>query len=208
QPHVRRAAIQTNLSCRLDWLDDCNLDRLALWATFHPTEITRERFLGQCLELDRLGLRFSVGVVGLKEHFAEIEALRRALPPHVYLWVNAYKRQPGYYDAGDADWLRNIDPLFPVNNTHHASAGKPCRTGRSVISVDGDGTIRRCHFVKVPLGNIYQPGWEDVLQERLCPNATCGCHIGYVHLDELKLGEVFGPGLLERIPLMMTEAVR
>ena len=30
--------------------------------------------------------------------------------------------------------------------------------------------------------------------------ATCGCHIGYIHLDELGLYEVFGEGLMERIP--------
>ena len=49
-------------------------------------------------------MRFSVGVVGLKEHFGEIEALRRELPPDVYLWVNAYKREPDYYTA---TWSRS-----------------------------------------------------------------------------------------------------
>jgi hypothetical protein len=39
------------------------------------------------------------------------------------------------------------------------------------------------------------------LQPRACTNATCGCHIGYVHLDYLELGKVFGSGLLERVPL-------
>lgn len=202
-PQVRRAAIQTNLSCRLDWIDDCDLDRLALWSTFHPTEVSRARFLEQCLQLDRRGVRFSVGVVGLKEHFAEIEALRRALPAHVYLWVNAYKRQPDYYQAEEVAWLERIDPLFPINNQYHPSRGKSCRAGSSVIAVDGTGTMRRCHFVKEPIGNLYEPGWQEALRERPCPNATCGCHIGYVHLDELKLGEVFGPGVLERIPLQL-----
>lgn len=28
-----------------------------------------------------------------------------------------------------------------------------------------------------------------------------GCHIGYVHLDRLKLYDTFGDGVLERIPL-------
>jgi MoaA/NifB/PqqE/SkfB family radical SAM enzyme len=199
-PQVRRAAIQTNLSCRLDWVEACDKERLALWATYHPTEVSRSRFQAQCLELDRRRVRFSVGVVGLKEHFGEIEALRRELPPHVYLWVNAYKQEPDYYDPGEIDWLEAIDPLFPINNRHHPSRGKACRAGRSVIAVAGDGTIRRCHFVKDPLGNIYEAGWEEALVERPCPNATCSCHIGYVHLDELKLYGVFGGGVLERIP--------
>jgi hypothetical protein len=69
-----------------------------------------------------------------------------------------------------------------------------------VISVDGDGTMRRCHFVRTPLGNIYEPGFERALLPRPCTNETCGCHIGYVHMDELRLHEVFGAGVLERIP--------
>lgn len=200
-PHVRKAAIQTNLSCKLDWVERCDKTRLALWCTFHPGEVTRERFLSRCRELLDRGVRFSVGVVGLKEHLLEIEALRRELPAEVYLWVNAYKREPDYYPEDAARRLGEIDPLFPVNNRYHASRGESCRAGSSVVSVDGDGTVRRCHFIKTPIGNIYGPGIEAALSERSCTNDACGCHIGYVHLDRLRLYDVFGSGVLERIPL-------
>jgi hypothetical protein len=197
---VERVAIQTNLSCRLDWVEACDKTRLALWTTYHPGEVTRERFLAQCREADRRGVRFSVGVVGLKEHAGEIEALRRELPPHVYLWINAYKRVPDYYSEPEIEALTAVDPLFPLNNQRHPSRGRSCRAGASVLSVDGDGTLRRCHFVREPLGNLYAPGWEAALQERPCPAETCGCHIGYVHLDHLGLYETFRGGILERIP--------
>jgi MoaA/NifB/PqqE/SkfB family radical SAM enzyme len=199
-PHVRRAAIQTNLSCGLDWVEDCDKTRLALWTTYHPTEVERRRFLARCLELDRRGVRFSVGVVGLKEHADEIEALRRELPAHVYLWINAYKDRPDYYREEEARRFTAIDPLFPVNNVRHPSRGRACRTGHTVISVDGDGTIRRCHFIKDPLGNLYDPDFAQALIPRPCTNETCGCHIGYVHLEYLELYPVFGAGVLERIP--------
>ena len=198
--HVERAAIQTNLSCRLDWVEACDKRRLALWATFHPTQVARERFTAKCHELDRRGVRFSVGVVGLKEHAAEIDALRRELSAHVYLWINAYKRVPDYYDDDVLRRFEAIDPLFPINNRRHPSLGRACRAGHTVISVDGDGTMRRCHFIKTPIGNIYDPDFATALWERPCTNATCGCHIGYVHLDDLKLYDVFGDGVLERIP--------
>jgi MoaA/NifB/PqqE/SkfB family radical SAM enzyme len=198
--HVQRAAIQTNLSCPLNWVEDCDRGRLALWTTFHPSEVSRTRFLARCRELDRRGVRYSVGVVGLKEHADEVEALRRELPPYVYLWVNAYKDRPDYYDADDLSRFEAIDPLFRVNAVRHPSHGKACRTGRSVVSVDGDGTVRRCHFIREPLGNLYEDDLESVLGDRPCTNATCGCHIGYVHLEELGLYEVFGRGVLERIP--------
>jgi hypothetical protein len=181
-------------------VEACDKARLALWATFHPTEVSRERFVSKCLDLDRRGVRFSVGAVGLKEHRGEIAALRRKLPAHVYVWVNAYKREPDYYTPDDLRWFEEIDPLFPVNTRHHPSRGRSCRSGTSVIAVDGDGTVRRCHFVKGPIGNIYEDGFEAVLYDRPCPNATCGCHIGYVHLDYLRLYDVFGAGVLERVP--------
>jgi MoaA/NifB/PqqE/SkfB family radical SAM enzyme len=200
-PHVRKASIQTNLSCKLDWLDACDRTRLALWCTFHPTETTRERFLAKCRDLYARGVRFSVGVVGLKEHFAEIAALRRELPADVYLWVNAYKREPDYYAPEAVEELTRIDPLFPVNNCYHRSRGESCRAGATVISVDGDGTVRRCHFIREPTGNLYAPDFERCLVERLCVNDTCGCHIGYVHLDRLGLCETFGDGVLERVPV-------
>ncbi len=199
-PHVERAAIQTNLACGLDWVERCDKAKLALWATYHPTQIRRVEFVERCLDLDRRGVRFSVGVVGLKEQLDEAEALRRELPPHVYLWVNAYKAGLGDLLAEEARRFEAIDPLYPINTVRHPSQGLPCRTGRSVISVDGDGTIRRCHFVRDPTGNLYEPDFEAALVERPCPAPTCSCHIGYVHLDQRNLYPVFAGGILERIP--------
>jgi len=204
-PQIVKVAVQTNLSCRLDWVEQCDKTRLGLWATYHPTQVERGRFLARCLELDRRGVRFSVGVVGLKEHAEEIAALRAELPARIYLWVNAYKRAPDYYSPEDVARLSAIDPLFPINTRYHPSLGRSCRAGASVVSVDGDGTVRRCHFIKTPIGNLYTPDFADALADRPCTNATCGCHIGYVHMDELGLYRVFGAGVLERIPAVNLE---
>jgi len=197
--HVPKAAIQTNLSCRLDWAEQCDTSRLGLWCTYHPGETSREKFLGKCRELDRLGVSYSVGIVGMKEHLAEADALRKALRPDVYLWVNAYKRVDPYYSKDEFDRLTEIDPLFPVNAIHHPTLGQPCRTGDTVFSVDGAGVMRRCHFIKAPIGNIYDDGWENALRPSPCTNATCGCHIGYVHVPALGLYPIFGAGVLERV---------
>ncbi|GGK88139.1 hypothetical protein Ppa06_53230 [Planomonospora parontospora subsp. parontospora] len=195
-PHVRRVAIQTNLSSRTDWLAGADLGTLALWATYHPGQVDYGRFLGRCRDLAGRGVRFSVGVVGLPEHLEQARRLRADLPEGVYLWVNAAEGHL-YTDAEADDWTA-IDPLFRHSRFPHRSAGQACRTGDSVVSVDGDGTVRRCHFVPAVLGNLYDGTFRR--RVRPCPAALCDCHIGYVHLEPTGLYDVFGGGVLERIP--------
>ena len=196
--HVERVAIQTNLSVRPGWLAGADTGTVALWATYHPGQTRRERFLARCRELDALGVRYSVGVVGLAEHHAEALALRRALREGVYLWVNAAEGH-FYGPAAEAMWTA-IDPLFGYSVRPHASRGHGCRAGETAISVSGDGTVRRCHFVAEALGNLYDGSYRTALAPRPCPNEVCDCHIGYVHLKRLPLYQIFGAGVLERIP--------
>ncbi|WP_276485486.1 STM4011 family radical SAM protein [Paraflavitalea pollutisoli] len=198
-PQVERVAIQTNLSCRLEWLQQADKEKIALWTTYHPGQVSRERFLDQCRQLDAMGITYSVGVVGFKETIAEIEALRTLLPSQTYLWVNALKKTADYYTTEEKDRLMAVDPFVPYNMVHHASAGKACRTGHTVISVNGAGDMFRCHFVKEKLGNLYEGDFRTALFPRPCTNTTCGCHIGYVHLEELGLYDVFRGRELERI---------
>lgn len=198
--HVSKVVIQTNLACRLEWVEGCDKHKLGLWVTYHPSQVPRTSFLARCAELTWRGVRFSVGMVGVKENACEIEEIRSVLPPNIYLWINAYKREMDYYTTDEVTHFTAIDPLFPLNNQHHPSQGHACRCGETVIAVDGAGTIRRCHFLHTPLGNIYIPGWEQSLLPRPCTSATCGCHIGYVHMPYLGLYDVFDGGILERIP--------
>jgi sulfatase maturation enzyme AslB (radical SAM superfamily) len=198
--HIQRVAVQTNLSCSLNWLDDCDTSKVGLWCTFHPSQGERSRFVSQCRELTRRRIRYSAGMVALKEDFDEMSQLRTELPESTYFWANAYKDQPDYYSEEEVDWLESLDPLFRTNTVRHRSRGRSCRCGSSVISVDGKGTMRRCHFIREPLGSFYDESFLDKLTYAPCPNETCGCHIGYVHLDDLQLYPVFGEGVLERAP--------
>ncbi|HEY1123032.1 MAG TPA: STM4011 family radical SAM protein [Haloferula sp.] len=200
-PHVRRAAIQTNLAGSLGWLEAADRDTVALWCTFHPTETTVQKFVSRICHLRQLGIRHSVGTVGVKDHFPVIEELRRSLPDDTYLWVNAIKKHPRYYDDEQVDFLSAIDPHFPVNLRNHPSRGKACRAGQTSFTVDGEGNARRCHFIAEPFGNIHDAGFAGKLRPRSCPNAACKCHIGYVNLTELALDRIYGEGLLERIPV-------
>jgi len=197
--NVQKVAIQTNLSCSLDWLKKANKESLALWATYHPGQVNRQAFIDKCTQLDVMGITYSVGIVGFKEVIEEIEMIRSLLPADRYLWVNALKKQADYYTSAEKQRLIAVDPFVPYNMVHHDSAGKECRTGHTVISVDGHGNIFRCHFIKEKLGNVYEDDFRSLLFPRVCTNATCGCHIGYVHMNELGLYDVFNGKELERI---------
>lgn len=201
-PHVCKVSIQTNLSCSLNWLENCGKEKVALWATYHPTQTSMPQFLKKCQQLDALQIKYSVGVVGFKEALTEIEAMRQKLPANTYLWINALKKDAHYYTPDDIYRMSAIDPHVAYNLTNHDSKGFPCRAGHSTFSVSGSGEITRCHFIKEAIGNIYDAEFEQSLYPRLCTNDTCGCHIGYVHLEKLQLEKVFGDRLLERIALM------
>ena len=199
-PSVAMVAAQTNLSMSLDWLARTDRAHTSLWTTWHPTQAPLDRFLKQCARLDALGVRYSVGVVGLREHLDDIDRLRARLHRHVYLWVNAYQRVPGYYTDAERARIRAIDPHFD-HNRPHPSLGRACRAGSSHFTVDAAGTLHRCHFVADPIGNLYTDDLAHVLSPRPspCPNATCRCHIGYIHLPHLDLYELYGEGLMARI---------
>ncbi len=197
-PHVRRVAIQTNLAARVDWLAAARPGVAALWATYHPDQVPLDRFLDRCRRLDDLGRRYSVGVVGLPAHLEAARALRAALHPAVYLWVNAAEGHT-YTPAEEHDWTA-LDPLFGDSARPHRSQGRPCHAGETAISVLGDGTVRRCHFIQEPIGNLYDGSWRAALRPRPCTNDICDCHIGYVHLKPLNLYDVYAGGILERIP--------
>jgi hypothetical protein len=142
--------------------------------------------------------------VGLKEHQNLAQLLREKLSPQVYLWVNAYKREVDYYTPENINVFTTIDPLFPLNNQVYQTLGKPCNTGHRVISVNQDGMVQRCHFIKETIANIYEPNFEESLFPRNCQKEECRCYIGYVHLPALNLDKIYGDRLLERIPLSNT----
>jgi hypothetical protein len=201
--HVGEVAIQTNLSSRTAWTAGADLDSLALWCTYHPDQVPYERFVGRCRELRNGGVRFSVGIVGLPEHLDAARRLRGDLPDDVYLWVNAAEGHT--YTDDEAEPWAAVDPLFPVSRFPHPSRGHRCLAGESVVSVNGDGEVYRCHFVsrtdpEERLGNLYDGSYRSALRPRVCPLTQCDCHIGYVHMPELGLYTTFAGGILSRIP--------
>ncbi|MDZ5455829.1 STM4011 family radical SAM protein [Azohydromonas lata] len=201
-PQVSQVALQTNLSGPLAWLADAPAGKLSLWCTYHPEQITLARFVERTRRLDMMGIQYSVGVVARREHYEAIHALRAALPAGGTVWLNAYDRRgPGYYTADDLAWLEAMDRWFRLQHMSLPSRGAACRAGSEVLSVDGEGELRRCHFIPQRIGNLYTDPLDRVLQERRCSRLRCECFIGYAQRRDLPLHEQFGDGLLARIPI-------
>lgn len=197
--HVEQVSIQTNASGPMDFADRADLHKVSLWISWHPTEIARIPFAEKIRLLKKKGLRFSVGAVAQPQHLAEIEALRKDLPTDIPMWLNAEKPGFRYPEAEQKRW-KSIDPEFDYELRRHHSHGKACTTGTDSISVDGEGEITRCHFVKERIGNLYTDDLESILVPAACQRKTCECWIGYLHLVELGLSSRFpNPTRLARI---------
>ncbi|MGG1635059.1 STM4011 family radical SAM protein [Paenibacillus sp. NRS-1760] len=204
-PHIEKVAVQTNLSVKLDWTNDIDRSKAAFWVTYHPGQTSHAAFLSQCMKLYEQGIPFSVGSVGIRSAFGAIKQLRQLLPEDVYLWVNAFKDQKNYYSENDIVYLTEIDPHFQLNVPDYDSLGKPCGAGSHVFYVQGAGIVKRCYSDRKVIGHLYRDGLEGLTSERPCTMKKCGCYIGYIHMPELKLGEVYGDRLLERIPSGYTQ---
>lgn len=203
-PQVARVTVQTNLSFDVEsYLDQVDRTKLALWTTFHPTEVsqdTRELIQRRWKFLHQQGTPFSVGLVGTRENLAYLTGLREQLPPEVYVWVNAYKREANYYTEEDLQQIRSVDPLFDLNNQHFFSQGRPCTAGQLSVYLDDEGNLRRCFFVGQVIGNLFREGWETLSETAACPNATCHCYVGHMHIPDLDFRRIYGRDLAVRIP--------
>jgi MoaA/NifB/PqqE/SkfB family radical SAM enzyme len=204
-PQVERVTVQTNLSFDVAaFLGRVDATKLALWTTYHPSEVSPvelEALHAKWRLLRERGVRFSVGVVGTHANLPLLPELRRRLDPGVYLWVNAYQREPNYYTREQLDAIRAVDPYFDLNNQHFPSRGRPCTAGQRAVYLDDEGDLRRCFFVGDVLGNLFRDGWRRLDSPRACPRDTCHCYVGHMHIVELDFRAVYGKDLAARIPV-------
>lgn len=208
-PQVERVTVQTNLSFDVaDFLQRVDAGKLALWTTYHPSEVAPgelEELHAKWRLLQERGVPFSAGIVGTRENLPHLRTLRRRLDPHIYLWVNAYQREPNYYTAEQLEQIRAVDPWFDLNNQYFPSRGRPCSAGQRALYLDDEGDLRRCFFVGEVLGNLFRDGWRRLDSPHGCPRESCHCYVGHMHIVELDFRSIYGRDLAVRIPLAWEE---
>lgn len=198
---IQKITIQTNLSSNLKWLEKTNAQKISLWTTYHPDQVTLEKFIQQCQQLDNYKILYSVGMVGLKENYKYLLDLRKKLKKSVYLWINAYKDIQNYYQTQDIKNFCQIDPYFSINLKNYSSYNQACYAGESYFYLSANGDIYPCNFIKKKLGNLYQDSLNTILKPSVCSNSHCECYLGHIQLKYLKLSEVYGENILVRVPL-------
>jgi hypothetical protein len=193
-PHVRRVTVQTNLAWDVaSFLPTVDVNKLALWTTYHPTEVDAfglEALHVKWEALRSAGVRFSVGIVGTRDNLDAMDAAACAdCRPNVYLWVNAYKREGAYYtSARRPQRIRTIDPYFDLNDQiFPESPVSRCTAGSHAVYLDDEGDLRRCFFVGKVIGNLFRDGWQTLPAPTSCPIATCHCYVGHMHVVELDI---------------------
>jgi MoaA/NifB/PqqE/SkfB family radical SAM enzyme len=137
-----------------------------------------------------------VAVPGFSDRIVE---MRRRLPSDVYLWLNAQQPRRRPYSDDEIARFSEIDPMFRKTFQREPSRDRSCRAGETSFTVDGNGDMRRCHFVDEVIGNVFASDWRSALEQRKCPRQFCNCFLGKAQLLAADLTSYFGDQLLERI---------
>lgn len=201
--NVIEIVIQTNLSSSLNWLELVNKEKIILWTTYHPNQVELDKFFSQILNLVEYNIKFTIGIVGVKDNFENIKRMSRMLNTlklkKPYFWINAYKDEKNYYSKDEIEFLTLNDPLFYINLENHISKNLYCKTGNTVFFVEFNGNIHRCWKDKVKRGNLYKSKLKDISKEEKCIKEQCTCFIGYSNLESLKLDGKYKTSVLGRM---------
>lgn len=166
------------------------IEKLRLWATFHPEMVTVSEFAARCRMLYEAGVTLCAGAVGIPEHIDLLRQLRRELPEQVYLWINRMDGMQREYTPQEVQDFFHIDPYFLREMLPHKADAVQCR-GR--LFVEGSGNVRLC--------NISRAGRRSAEDLSLkCSRKRCTCYLAYGGRNDLMNQVLFGPYPLFRIP--------
>lgn len=212
-PGMEAAGIQTNLSIGAKkLLEDFSgqggeVEKLRIWATFHPEMTKIQVFSQDVKELSRAGIRICAGAVGAPEHLELLKELKKALPKEVYLWINAMDGLKRPYSPEEIRQWEEIDPYFPRELFTPPGDKELCRKR---LFVEGDGRLRICN-----ISPVLDKSWKELcaeaessldsgnrvsLPEPVCARKRCSCYLAYGGRSDFLNQVLFGPYPIFRIP--------
>lgn len=209
-PQVTGISCQTNLSFPADeWLDELRtapelINKIKIWASFHPEMTSVERFVRQLHTLHNAGIQVCAGAVGNPLAKNMLGDLRNALSPDIYLFINAMQGLKSPLSNEDIRFFTQLDNLFEYDLRNAPAQCEKCSGGRSACFIDWKGDIFACPRSKVKIGNLYQnqkTGQNQKLDTSLpCQRKVCDCYIAFSNLSNHSLHDILGEGTFWRIP--------
>lgn len=170
------------------------VEKLRLWATFHPEMVQTEDFVAKCRTVREAGVSLCAGAVGVPENIDLLRRLREALPKELYLWINRMDGLKRPYTEGEREAFGKIDPFF--HRELKVVRADPSRcAGR--LFVESDGRLRSCNISPPMEINWYD--LQDRLPEPVCDRKRCSCYLAYGGREDLAEKEAFGAYPLFRI---------
>lgn len=208
QTELDAVGIQTNLSFSISDFLNCFenaggvLEKLRLWATFHPEMTSVQEFSAKCKILAKKGVSICAGSVGVPENLHLLRVLKSELQSSeekeegIYLWVNKMDGLGRSYTQKERAAFMEIDPYF-ARELVSVSANAALCQGR--LFVEADGKLRTCN-ISAPLSTDKR--WEalEAFPNPKCRRKQCSCYLAYGGRKDFMNQILFGPYSLFRIP--------
>ncbi len=203
-PQVSGVSCQTNLSFPAEqWLNELSsspatVDKIKVWASFHPEMTTVDKFVRQLHSLSHVGMQVCAGAVGNPSAKSLLSKLRDELSPDIYLFINAMQGLKTPLSEEDIEFFTQLDNLFEYDRKNAPAQWDACEGGRSSCFVDWKGDIYACPRSHVKIGNFYQSEKLDISLP--CKRKVCDCYIAFSNLSHHPLHRIMGNGTFWRIP--------
>jgi MoaA/NifB/PqqE/SkfB family radical SAM enzyme len=195
-------------------------ERIRMWMTFHPGQVSRERFLRGALLAREKGVEAVVHALLFPDNVEEIRALKtdceaEGLRLHIGYGLNFNNAFP---DRGLVPILEEpgVDPAALAWNTGFSAelyrqaenpSGALCAAGHDYVYIDPCGSVHRCRTYSLiageaPLGNIFDPSFKLKVREQRYSEcrggAPCVCVEDQMNLKTGR--ESFRPDKISFVP--------
>lgn len=208
QAELEAVGIQTNLSFSISDFLDCFeslggvLEKLRLWATFHPEMTSVSEFSAKCKYLAEQGIQICAGSVGVPENLNLLRALKQELQSSdengqgIYLWVNKMDGLGRSYTQKERTAFVEIDPYFERELVSVSANAALCQ-GR--LFVEANGKMRTCNIsATLNTGKCLEA--LEAFPNPECNRKQCSCYLAYGGREDFMNQILFGPYPLFRVP--------
>ena len=182
EPNVRWIRIDTNGSLAARYLSILDPEKVSLMMTFHPTQVSLEKFLEQAQKLNEHGVLEMVNYVAYP---FEIETINKYLEifskQGIFLNVSPNILASSEYDFARIAISDLVTPEDAKYRLRYPVYGKPCLSGVCYAVADLYGNLYDC---RTKLGNLFAGKVETLGKAKRCKRIYCDCTPRYCLLTE------------------------